>query len=104
MGNVTSFTKLKSLGKFYEVQTALFEKRNMELTNLATLATFPDETKVILICNNFFYDNNPDQTEASLPLAQANAHVVSLDLTATCHCDLDGKPSRQMMQVLTTRY
>ena len=104
MGNTTLFNKIKSLGKFYQVQTTLFEQWTMELANLATLATFPGNAKAILLFNNFFCDTDEHQNEALLPPAQANAHGIWFDLTSTCHCNPDGHPSRQMMQALNTQY
>ena len=104
MGHSQSFEVIKPLGKFFEVQTALFNQKVMELANLATLATFPDKSEAIMICNNFFYNTDPKQYKALLPPMQANAHGICLDLTANRHYDLDGNPGRHMMQVLMTRY
>ena len=76
----------------------------MKLTNLTMLETFPNGSKVILICNQFFLNKDPKQYEAPLPLVQVQAHAAWLDITVKRHCDLDGNPGRQMMEVEKKRH
>ena len=64
----------------------------MKLANLATLATFPDGRRFILICNQFFYNDDPNQTEALIPPVQAQART------------LDGSPGMQQLEIAKARY
>ena len=61
------------------------------MVNAATKATFSNDKSVILICNRFMLDDDPNPMESLLNPHQACAHHLQIDETVMFHHCVDGE-------------
>lgn len=105
--NINSFLIYSFAGVLYNVGGALgsMTSSNLELVNdTYTLATLPDNTKVIFLLHQCFLDRNPSQTEALLQPNQVRAHNIVVDDCAACHVGCDGQHGGQCLKINDIEY
>ena len=105
--NTNSFLVKSFAGVIFEVGGALnaMQPSRLELVNEAyTLATLPDNSKVIFLLNQCFLDRDSSQNEALLQPHQARSFGVRIDDCASCHLRADGEPGTQSIAIGDNTY
>ena len=100
--NIGAFRVISQSGIYYDLNGALQGRMQsstaLEVVDGATLVTFQDGSKVILIVNQALLDTHPGQTEALLQPHQARAHGCLVDECSKFHLNHDKKPGTQCVQ------
>lgn len=96
-----AFTILSQSGTYFYVRGAMagMESDNAcEVVNGATLATFEDGSKKILIVNQALYDSHHEQRESLLQPNQSRAHGCIVDDVSKYYLKSKGKRGSQSIQ------
>ena len=99
--NSNAFTVLSRSGTYYYLNGATQGMKSdtaHEVVNGATLATFKDGSKRIMVINQALYDTHPNQVEALLQPHQARAHGCIVDDCSMYHLKDAGKAGEQCIK------